>query len=115
MDMGHGEKLLVQLISVPSNLNKDKHKTVCVVERQISKVVKGNENKIRDVGNEQHDKPPNIAASRLLNDNKDLEVAMQGLVHSFEQVPNGAYKENDDPSKEEVIDTKSDCRDKVSC
>ncbi|KAH1129864.1 hypothetical protein J1N35_001242 [Gossypium stocksii] len=88
MDVGHEEKLSVQPVSVPSNLNKDRHK---------------------------HDKPPDIVASRLWNDNMDLEVAMERLVRSLEQGPNGTYKEDDDSSEEEVIDAESNCRDKVSC
>ncbi|KAK5819204.1 hypothetical protein PVK06_024173 [Gossypium arboreum] len=83
--------------------------------KESSKASQNCVSKIRDVGNEQHDNPPYIVASRLLNENKDLEVAMHGLVCSLEQGTNGAYKKNDVPSGEEIIDAKSDCRDTVSC
>ncbi|MBA0874524.1 hypothetical protein Goshw_017973 [Gossypium schwendimanii] len=75
----------------------------------------GNEGVIFDIGNGQHDKPPDIVVNGFSNDTVNLEATMKGLVYGLEQGPNGAPMEDDVPFVEEIMDGESDGGDKVSC
>ncbi|MBA0752021.1 hypothetical protein Gogos_000902, partial [Gossypium gossypioides] len=66
-----------------------------------------------NIGNGQHDKPPDIVVNGFSNDRVNLEATMKGLVYGPEQGLNGAPMEDDVPFVEEIMDGESDGGDKV--
>ncbi|KAH1057287.1 hypothetical protein J1N35_035352 [Gossypium stocksii] len=91
------ENSVIQSINVSTKMDKGKHKTVRIVENQISDSLNRKENGIFN-----------------FKDMVELSTVMEDFVHNLEQRANKTPMEDDKLSGEEVMEDESDYYDKVN-
>lgn len=126
--VGNLENLVIQSINVSTIMDKGKHKAIWIVKNQILESVKEKGNGVfnfgkssnviscplsndNNVGGMLWGKPPNDGSGGFLQNS----VAMKDLVQNLEWRVERTPMEDDEPSREEVMEDKSVYNDKVNC